>query len=167
MVGDEISDPSPYGMLRYAEDYRIAADRVIGDCNPLESRLLMPSYNLIAQSIELSLKAYLLSKGLTSSRLRGPLLGHNLSGLIAEAGSLGLNDLVSLDDFDRQLVSSLSRHYETHEFRYIRTGVKELPFWSLISPLAKRFTHELHDYCLALLIGEESARKRIETCGKF
>jgi hypothetical protein len=167
VISDEIGEPSPYGMLRYAEDYRIAAERVIGDCNPLESGLLMPAYNLIAQSIELSLKAYLLSRGLKNSRLRGPLLGHNLSGLITEAESLGLNDLVSLDDLDRQLVSGLSRHYETHEFRYIRVGVKELPFWSLISPLAKRFTHELHDYCLALLIGEEGARKRIETCGKF
>ena len=167
MIDDEINEPSSFGTLRYAEYYRIAAERVIGDCNPLESRLLMPAYHLIAQSIELSLKAYLLSKGLKNSRLRGPLLGHNLSNLIAEAENLGLNTLVSLDDLDRQLVSSLSRHYETHELRYIKIGVKELPFWSLISSLAKRFTHELHDYCLALLIGEEGARKRIEICGKF
>ncbi|EIL97237.1 hypothetical protein RHOFW104T7_07405 [Rhodanobacter thiooxydans] len=127
----------------------------------------MPSYNLIAQSIELSLKAYLLSKGLTSRRLREQLLRHNLDGLMAKAEGLGLNDLVSLDDLDRQLVSGLSRYYEAHEFRYIKTGAKELPFWSLISPLAKRFTHELHDYCLVLLIGEADAHKRIETCGKF
>ena len=69
MINDETDEPSPFGMLRYAENYRVSAEKVIADCNPLESKLLMPAYNLIAQSIELSLKAYLLSKGLKNSQL--------------------------------------------------------------------------------------------------
>jgi hypothetical protein len=167
VIDVEVGDPSPFGMLRYAENYRVAAEQVIGDCDPLESSLLMPAYNLLAQSIELSLKAYLLSRGMENKRLRGPLLGHNLSGLVAESESLGFGDLVLLDDLDRELIASLSKYYETHEFRYIRTGPKELPYWSLISPLANRLTDELCLYCLALLVGEEAARRRIETFGKF
>ena len=167
MTNDGTGEPSPFGTLRYAEDYRIAAERVIGDCSPLESRLLMPAYNLIAQSIELSLKAYLLSMGHGNRQLRGPEFGHKLNQLIAEAERLGLNNLVLLDDVDRQVVAELSAHYEMHEFRYIKIGLKRLPFWSLIAPLAKRFTHELHDYCLAFLLGEEGVRKRVETRGRF
>ncbi len=67
MIDDKPEEPTPFGTLRYAEDYRVAAEKVIGDCNPLESGLLMPAYNLIGQSIELSLKAYLLSAGLRAS----------------------------------------------------------------------------------------------------
>lgn len=58
MIDDEWEEPSSFGMLRYAEDYRVAAENVIGDCNPLESKLLMqakafvrlrrPSYFLFA-----------------------------------------------------------------------------------------------------------------------
>ena len=58
--------PTPFGTLRYAEDYRIAGEHVIGDCKPFESRFLMPAYNCLGISIELSFKAFLLSKGINS-----------------------------------------------------------------------------------------------------
>ena len=90
MIDDKSDGPSPFGMLRYAEDYRVASEKVIGDCNPLESELLMPAYNLIAQSIELSLKAYLLSAGLDSRQLRDFPFGHRIKALLAKAEDLGL-----------------------------------------------------------------------------
>lgn len=76
MIDDESEEPSPFDMLRYAEDYRVAAEKVIGDCNPLESKWLMPAYYLVAQSMELSLKPYLLSSGLRSKQPREFRLGH-------------------------------------------------------------------------------------------
>lgn len=167
MIDDKSEEPTPFGMLRYAEDYRIAAEKVIGDCNPLESGLLMPAYNLIGQSIELSLKAYLLSAGLESKQLRVFPFGHRINALLAKAEELGLVAFVPLDGADRHIVASLSARFETHEFRYIKVGTKTLPYWSLIAALAGRFTQELHDHCLILRIGEEAARQRIAACGCF
>lgn len=75
------TEPSAFGTLRYAEDYRVAAQRVIGLEKPIHSDLLMPAYHLLAQSIELSLKAYLRTAGVSGDELRAHDVRHNLSRL--------------------------------------------------------------------------------------
>lgn len=162
-------EPSAFGTLRYAEDYRIAASRVIGNEKPTESALQMPAYHLLAQSIELALKAYLRTVGMSAKDLQGHSIRHNLTRLHDEAVSRGLNEIVALDDFDRHVIAALSGAHQAHEFRYIKLGYKSLPFFGEGEAVASKLTKGLHFHCLSLKdgIGPEKARTIIATRGLF
>lgn len=164
---DDQNQPTPFGTLRYAEDYRIAAEKVIGDENSLKSVLLMPAYHLMGHSIELSLKAHLLATGVRNSKLMGRGYGHDIERLLRKAVTRDLSRLVPVDDTERHIVQVLAAPHRDHQFRYIKVGSKTLPFWSEVGALAKKLTHGLHDHCLELRIGVEAARHRIAICGKF
>lgn len=161
------SEPSSFGTLLYAEKYRIAGERVIGNAKPSLSPFVMPAYNCLGISIELSFKAFLLSKGMTDKVLRYKPFGHRLDALMRKATELGLGDFVALDEDERLFVEILNVPYEKHDFRYITLGAMELPYWSLASGVAYRLTDGLHDHCLAHLVGEEAAAKRVSIRGRF
>lgn len=166
---DPVADdqPSPFGVLLSAEDFRQAAELVVGNSNPLQCRLLMPAYHLLAHSVELSFKAYLASVGKPSKELKANEVRHNLVALQQEASTMGLDLLVSFDEFERTVISTLGVLHRTHELRYIKLGFKTLPFWSDAGAVAKKLTDGLHDYCLELAIGPEAARHRIDVAGRF
>lgn len=161
------SNPPPYfGYLTYAENYRLAAERVIGDGKPMESPLLIPAHNLLALSIELSLKAFLLSVGLSERKLRND-FGHKLIELHQEANTRDLRAIVALDDTQSAAIETLDAVYRTHEFRYIKYSYKTLPMWTFAAGAAHSLTHGLHDHLLVLRVGEAAARKRIALRGRF
>lgn len=160
------NSPPFFGYIRYAENYRLAAERVIGDGNPMESPLLMPAHNLLALSIELSFKAFLLSVGLSERTLRND-FQHKLIKLHQESSAQGLRAIVALDDTQAAAIATLDAVYRTHEFRYIRYGYKTLPMWTFAAGAAYSLTHGLHDHLLILRLGEEAAKKRIALRGKF
>lgn len=162
-------EPSAFGTLRYAENYRIAASKVIGNENPTESALQMPAYHLLAQSIELALKAYLRTAGMSAKDLQAHSIRHNLSKLQDEAIARGLNEIVVLNDFDRHVIGTLSGAHQAHEFRYIKLGYKSLPFFGEGEAVASKLTKGLHFHCLSLKdgIGPEKAREIIDRRGLF
>lgn len=163
------TEPSAFGTLRYAEDYRLAAKRVIGTDKPIESSLLMPVYHLLAQSIELSLKAYLRAAGVSSSELKSHNVRHNLAVLRNKAIDLGLGDVIALNDLDNHVIDTLSTAYRAHEFRYITLGYKSLPFPTEAEDLARKLTRGLHFHCLAVKngVGPERAKRIIRVHGMF
>lgn len=162
-------EASAFGTLRYAEDYRIAASRVIGNEKPIESPLQMPAYHLLAQSIELALKAYLRTTGMSARDLQAHSIRHNLTRLRDEAIARGLNEIVSLDDFDCHVIGTLSGAHQAHEFRYIKLGYKSLPFFGEGEAVASKLTKGLHFHCLSMKdgIGPEKAREIIDRRGLF
>lgn len=153
---------TPFGMLRYAEEYRRAAALVHGD-----ETLRMPAYNLIGISIELSLKAYLLARGVPLDSLRFRPYGHDLEFLWSEAARLRIDRVSKVPFVADDVIKALNRHYQTHEFRYIKTGLKTVPHWEFIHSVAKALTHGLHDFCLRRRLGKERALQRISLRGKF
>lgn len=163
----ESDTPTPFGMLRYAEQYRLAGERVIGNCKPHESKFLMPAYNNMAISLELGFKAFLLAKGIAYQTLRFKPYGHDLEFLMADARAKGLELYVPLSSEDAFIVSTVAAPYKAHEFRYIKYGFKTLPFWEWTSDVAKKLTHGLHDYCYELRVGREAAQLRISSGKKF
>lgn len=162
-------EASAFGTLRYAEDYRIAATRVIGNTKPMESALQMPAYHLLAQSIELALKAFLRTAGMTSKDLKSASIRHNLARLRDEAIARGLNDIVPLDDFDRHVIETLSGAHEAHQFRYIALGYMSLPFFGEGEDVARKLTKGLHLHCLSLKdgVGPDGAKSIIDKHGLF
>ena len=79
---------SPFGLLRFAQDYHVAA-RILHRSSEIDE-YSMPAYSLIGQSIELSLKAFLRAKGVSMKELRSS-IGHDLVAAIRRARALGLD----------------------------------------------------------------------------
>ena len=103
VLDDKREERSSCGMLRYAEDYRGAARKVIGAGDALDAGLVVRACHLGAQLMELGLEASLLSAGRDSSKLQRIRSGRGINALFAQFEEPGTGALVSLDDTDRQL----------------------------------------------------------------
>lgn len=97
-----------------------------------------PAYFLLTHGIELTLKAYLHYAGLTVEQLGARALGHDLRALYAKACELGLTDLYQLTAEDAEAFDLLVAVNEFHQLRYIQTGAKTFPLWSVAEPFAVR-----------------------------
>jgi hypothetical protein len=112
------------GMVQDAEAYRLAAVRVHPRSSPhQDGMLLAPAWHLLCHSVELTLKAYLLSAGADPSGGKGGLkhssIRHNLVGLHERAQSHGFKP--AGDGFE-QVVAFLGPYHGDHVFRYRKPG---------------------------------------------
>jgi hypothetical protein len=86
-----MSNPAPHTILlaldylQRAEDF-IGAFRALPPGNPPS----WPRYFLLCHAIELALKAFLISRGISSRMLKSAAFRHNLKQLLSEAVNLGL-----------------------------------------------------------------------------
>lgn len=99
----------------------------------------VPAMYLIGHGIELSLKAYLLSQGMTAKDLRK--LGKNGHDLLAawDAAILrGLQYDLSFKSGDRLALQLLNDRYATKEFEYITTGAVSWPKFGVLVSVASR-----------------------------
>lgn len=138
------------GLARYAYDYLDAAmvveanDRTPGHISPV------PAYFLALHGIELTLKAFLRHKGVSVRDLQKK-FGHDLHACHRKAKELGLNEIfkeLPADDAAMRMLVGLN---DQQGLRYIKTGMKHFPLWSIVEPLAVR----LHQ-AVAPLVGFES-----------
>lgn len=88
------------------------------------AELSSPQYFLIAQSIELFLKAFIIANGGTQRELTKRDIRHSLSRLFERAVVLGY---VSRSAKSRAVVDLLDPHHAEHSFRYRKTGYKTYP----------------------------------------
>ena len=153
---------SPFGMLRYAEEYRRAAELV-----HVDDSLLMPAYTLLGHCYELALKAYLLARGMPEEQLSRRPFGHDLEALWRAASARRIDRLFPMAIIAPDVIATLNTHFKTHEFRYIKTGPKTVPKWEFATNVAKSLTHGLHDYCLRKRLGKQAANERVRVRGKF
>lgn len=90
---DDPQRTTPVGLARYAHDFFDTARAVqdhLGKGEPYDLVSPMPSLYLIGRSIELALKSYLLSQGVSLRELRSKKYGHNLHACHKKAKELGL-----------------------------------------------------------------------------
>ncbi len=78
-------------------------------------------YMLLCFSIELSLKAFLASRGLTEQELKR--IGHELSTAFQKAVKLGLSEH---NPKFRTLLTQVSEAHRLHEFRYLKSKSIEI-----------------------------------------
>jgi hypothetical protein len=135
---------TPYGMWRYGNDFRKAALAVLDHHN---DRTFMPYYFLLGQSIELSLKAFLLGRGLSLSDLRSRKFGHNLKAIADEARRHRIDLEVKLENFHYAVIHLLSIEYLERRFQYIRTGRMQLPEIPLIQDASDKLSGGLENFC--------------------
>ena len=120
-------------MIRYAHEFLEAAlvvQRTIGQSSGYQIVPPIPVLYLIGHSIELSLKAFLLSRGLGLKQIKN--LGHNLCDAFCESKEFGLLELVQINTVEEGAFDFLNQLYKTKQFEYIVTGHKIFPTFVLI-----------------------------------
>lgn len=138
------------GLARYAYDY-IEAAMLVEANDPKPTHISpIPAYFLALHGIELTLKSYLRHKGVAVKKLRG-VYGHDLQACHRRAKELGLLNVFKESPNDVDAMRMLVELNKQQALRYIRTGRKLFPLWSLVEPLAVR----LHQ-AVALEVGYES-----------
>jgi len=142
------------GLARYAFEYIEAG--ILVECNDQTPTHIspIPAYFLALHGVELTLKSFLLHKGLTAKELRGSKYGHDLHACNKKAKELGLHSVFKeypSDDKAMRLLVALNEH---QGLRYINIGMKHFPLWSIVEPFAVR----LHQ-SVALEVGYKSFNK--------
>lgn len=143
MAGELTKDErtTAVGLARYAYEYLAAArlvDRDAADRHPGQPISPVPAYFLALHGIELTLKAYLRYKGLSVKELSSKSFGHDIHALHRKAKEMGLGEVFKETPEDAKAMRLLIDLNAGQGLRYMRTGVKEFPYWSIVEPLAIR-----------------------------
>ena len=139
---DERANTTPEGLAFYAESFLEAAtmcrgpDEDWGPMGPVSKRVVIPALYLLGHSIELSLKAFLLHRGLSLENLRLQ-VGHDLEEALRRAETHDLSLHVRLTSEQREALSHLNQLYRGKELEYIKTGPKVFPGLILINVVAE------------------------------
>jgi hypothetical protein len=136
----KIERTTAIGLARFAYEYIDAAmlvDDAKGQFGLLSQASYTPAYFLALHGIELCLKSYLLHKGVDVESL-GKKYGHKLSKCLIDSNKLGLEAIFEMNDDDRKAFELLIELNRGNQLRYIQTGFKTYPLWSIVEPLAVR-----------------------------
>ena len=139
-------DPSrttPLGMARYASDFMeaaLAADEKMGKKDGHEIVAPVPVMFLVGQAIELSLKAYLLLRGVSLRDLRTE-YGHNLTKSLGKCIELELFTFVEFSEEELNTVHLLNEHYSSKQLQFIVTGAKTFPVFGPLERFSLKLIH--------------------------
>ena len=128
------------GLARFAYEYIDAAilvDEAKGEVGLLSQASYTPAYFLALHGIELCFKSFLLHKGVDVESL-GKDYGHNLNKCLVASNARGLNKLFEMNEDDTRAFNLLIELNREHQLRYIQTGFKTYPLWSIVEPFAVR-----------------------------
>ncbi len=139
---------SPLGYHDFASQFLRAARAVV-----LSDRPFSPvACFLVCQSIELSLKAFLLIHHVPKPELKS--LGHDLVKLLSRAQSLDLGALVSPTAEQQREVQAANRYYKGNVLRYFEvteavTGYEHKPRLEVLLSVASALVETLGQPCLS------------------
>ena len=106
-----------FGMLRYAEEYRRAAELVHGN-----AELLVPAYTLLGHCYELALKAYLIARWMSVEDLSGKPYGHNLTALWDESLKRRIDRLFPMVMLADDVIGTLNIYFQNMNSATSRLG---------------------------------------------
>jgi hypothetical protein len=139
---------SPMGFHRYASEYLRAAEgfEVKDGFSPVP-------YYLVCRSLELSLKSFLLAKGVPKKKFKERSLGHDLEKVFEKAISMGIDEFISFTPNHKAELEKANKYYASKGFEYFEvikatTGYKNLPDITVLSDLATHLVTKLDAVCL-------------------
>lgn len=138
---DDDDRTTSIGLARYDYEYIGAAlvvDQDHAGKHPGSQISPVPAYFLAHRGVELTLKAYLRHSGVTVRELGSKTYGHDLRACYRKAKELGLLKIFKETRDDLNAMQMLVGLNDRHGLRYIRTGMKQFPLWSIVEPLAVR-----------------------------
>jgi hypothetical protein len=104
-------DIGPFGFHKYAIEYQLAANAIT-----TEQSFSPVPYYLLCRSIELGLKAYLLTRGFSRSDLKK--IGHNLSKLLKISKRRGITKYCSFSQHEEEAIRRANVVYKSKAFEY-------------------------------------------------
>jgi hypothetical protein len=113
----------------------------------LRLRFSMPVYYLYSHALELTLKSFLRSKGMSSSRLASREFGHKLQALWDACVAEGLKSNPITEASIAQAVDLLDPFASDFEFRYVKTGLKNLPTLDTVESVVRDLMKIVRPYC--------------------
>ncbi len=140
---------TPLDFWKYAEAYARAGQVVNSEFG--NDPYPEPMFYLFGQSIELSLKAFLLGQGIPIETLSSRAYGHDLRALLEKADEKYLDQEVKLYLQDRGAIIVLSEPYLKRRFQYSRLELGKdynLPYVDLLERTANRLVEILRPYCV-------------------
>jgi hypothetical protein len=137
------------GLWRHAKEFADAASLIL---NRAGSAVSLPTYYLLGHSIELSLKAFLVGRGLKVAKLRSKAFGHDLRACLEEARRLKLGREVKLTPMEVGVIQLLSFDYAAKRFEYRETGVYHLPLIDVLEQVTHKLVHGLKSSVKKLLV---------------
>lgn len=137
---------TPLGFHRYASEFLRSADSFKAN-----SGYSPVPYYLYCRSIELSLKAFLLTAGYKKTYLKNT-IKHNLENALREAEKVGLRNFLVLGRVQRGELVRANGHYLKKGFEYFEInhlpGFRKLPRLEILSVVAKELVNKLQQPCL-------------------
>lgn len=127
------------GMARYGHEFLDAAFIIYERASEAEPGLSMPpvpALYLLGHGLELTFKAYLLTRGVTHAHLRRT-LGHDLDKALTHCEAHGLKAVVQWQTSEETALTLLNALYSSKELEYIVTGAKVIPPYSELRRFAK------------------------------
>lgn len=142
----------PFGVARLAKQFLDAAVSVQAPAKTASQELAQPvslvAFYLVGHSIELSFKAFLLGRGMSTASLKNPrTFGHNLNALLIESRKRRLGTYVKLSATEIKIVQLLNDCYSAKEFEYMFNGNRRLPHYSVVIRLAAKLQKGVAGYC--------------------
>ena len=133
---------TPFGFWRFSAEYLLAARAVRAAHG---ERVLFPLLYLYGLSIELALKAFLLRRGESLSRVKN--LSHRLTALLDLARKRKLGREVRLAARQLTAIRTLGITYSSDQLRYIVTGVTSVPSLADLAEAAEVVVIGLEQFC--------------------
>ncbi len=134
---DDPTKTTALGLARYAHEFFEAAvvvDEEIGERPGFEIVAPIPALYLMGHAIELTLKAYLVHRGVSLKGIRD--LNHNLVACFQKAKELGFMSHATFEGPEEGALEILNALYSTKQLEYIVTGHKHFPVWGLVEAFA-------------------------------
>jgi hypothetical protein len=142
-IHDDPERTNALGLTRYASEFLSAAHHAyvgFGSPGPDGRPAPAPVFFLLGQSVELSLKAFLLHRGVSLRDIRVT-YGHGLRQCYRKARELGYGACYSHTSSELVALHHLDDLYESKQLQYIVTGAKRVPRYSEIQRIADGFLH--------------------------
>lgn len=131
---------TPEGFLKHAREFFAAADLVLAKAQGVS----LSAYFLLGRSIELSLKAFLLHRGVNIAELRKKKLGHDLRALLNETCKRGLGDHIAFELIESGIIQLLAHDYADKRLEYrVTGGTYYPPLLSETWEIARKLAYEL------------------------
>jgi hypothetical protein len=123
------------------------------ETNDLRLRFNMPIYYLYSHALELTLKAFLRTRGVAGSRLASREFGHKLQALWDACIAQGLSSQPVADAFIALAIEILDPFATDFEFRYVKVGLKSLPTLETVESAVADVMVAVRPYCDASVSG--------------
>lgn len=134
---------TPRGLHTHGKEFFSAAEAVYSLSKPAP----LPLAFLWGRSIELLLKSYLLSVGVTLDQLRSRKYGHNLVALHKKASAQGIDSLIGKDAIIPGFMQLLNIEYGTKRLEYRESGTMyHIPDAKVARQIIQRLIRGVHHH---------------------